>query len=85
MVTLRHLAIDQEPQALLEAQIGDSGHLHLVGEGLYPAGELQLVEFVESRMASHEGSPWVWGSSCGPRMWSCRGGESGGAAGARGV
>jgi hypothetical protein len=55
--SLRALPVDQEPEALLEAEGRDVRHLKRLDEGLIPTSESQGLPCVEGRMREHEGSP----------------------------
>jgi len=55
--TLGELAVDQEPEALLEAEGSHVGHLYLLDEPVVHAGESQGLQFVQCGMRKHERSP----------------------------
>ena len=46
-------AVDEEPEALLEGEGRDVGHLELLDEGLIHAREAQGLQFVEGGMREH--------------------------------
>jgi hypothetical protein len=50
---LRALAVDQEPEALLEGEGCDVGHLELLDEGLIHTSESQGLQFVEGGVREH--------------------------------
>src|SRR5687768_881342 len=54
---LRKFTVDEEPEALLEGEGRDIGHLELLAERLIHPMEAQGLQFVEGEMREHEGSP----------------------------
>ena len=57
-VALGDLAVDEQPQALKEAEAFDVSHLLLLLQRLEHAGELEGAELVESRVCQHVLSPF---------------------------
>jgi hypothetical protein len=53
------LAVDQQPEALLERQLADLGALRLAGQGPGHARQAQLVESLDGRMIQHGKAPSV--------------------------
>ncbi|MOA56626.1 hypothetical protein D3C78_1806480 [compost metagenome] len=54
---LGQLAVDQQAEALLEAQAVDVGGLQLLAQGLEHAVQVQGLELVQGRVVQHGGSP----------------------------
>jgi hypothetical protein len=52
------LGVDEQPEALIEAEGGQLGVLLLLGPGLGQGGQLEGVQLVEGRGGEHEAPPY---------------------------
>jgi hypothetical protein len=53
VIAIVHLAVNEQPEALLKSQCIDIGGVHLLGQGGGHTGELEAVQFIESGMVQH--------------------------------
>ncbi len=60
VVALGDLAVDQQPEALVEAEFVDIGHGHLVGERRRHTGKLEGLELVQGGVFQHGGFLLQW-------------------------
>lgn len=59
VISLGHFPVHEQPEALLEAQIGDVGSGRLIRQGGGHAGQFEGVELVQCGMFQHVRGPSV--------------------------